>query len=201
MPIRNTTERWGAVSIGLHWLTVVLVLGLMAVGLLLDDLPKSPKSLWVYDLHKSTGLTVLTLTVLRLGWRLLSPAPAAVAGTPRWQDAIAKITHGALYALLLAMPLSGWLYDSASGLRPLRWFGLIRVPKLSGIDPGIKAFALESHELLFYALAALLLMHAGAALFHHYRFRDLTLVRMLPWLAAPGSTPRNTGATDGSAIP
>jgi len=181
MPIRNNAEQWGAVSIALHWLTFVLVIGLMLVGLSLDLLPKSPKYIWIFDLHKSTGLTVLALTVLRLAWRLLSPAPAPVAGTPRWQDGIAKLTHGALYGLLLLMPMSGWLYDSAGGLRPLRWFGLFRVPKLSGIDPDIKAFAHESHEMLFYILAALLLAHAAAALFHHYRLRDLTLVRMWPF--------------------
>ncbi len=180
MPIRNNSAQWGWVSIGLHWLTFILIIGLMMIGLLLDELPKSPKYIWVFNLHKSTGLTVLALTLLRLGWRLVSPAPAPVEGTPRWQDGIAKLTHGALYALLLAMPLSGWLYDSASGLRPLRWFGLFLVPKLSGIDPDIKAFALQAHETIFYLLASLLLVHAAAALFHHYRLHDLTLVRMWP---------------------
>ena len=189
MPIRNNSAQWGWVSIGLHWLTFVLIIGLMIVGLLLDELPKSPKYIWVYNLHKSTGLTVLALTLLRLGWRLLSPAPLAVDGTPRWQDGIAKLTHGAMYALLLAMPLSGWLYDSASGLRPLKWFGLFKVPKLSGIDPDIKAFALQSQEWLFDALAALLLVHAAAALFHHYRLHDLTLVRMWPPARRPSATP------------
>lgn len=193
MQIRNTTERWGAISIALHWLTLLLILGLMLVGLLLDELPKSPKFIWIFDLHKSTGLTVLGLTLLRLGWRLLSPAPSAVAGTPRWQDGMAKATHAAFYGLLLAMPLSGWLYDSASGLRPLKWFGVFKVPKLTSMDPGIKAFALQSHELLFYALASLLLLHAGAALFHHYRLRDITLVRMLPWLSTPASQVREPG--------
>ena len=188
MPIRNNATQWGAISIGLHWLTFVLVIGLMAIGLLLDLVPKSPKYLWIFDLHKSTGLTVLALTVLRLCWRLASPAPAPVADTPRWQDLIAKLTHGALYALLLLMPLSGWLYDSAGGLRPLRWFGLFRVPKLSGMDPDIKAFALQSHELLFYALASLILVHAAAALFHHYRLNDVTLLRMWPW-AKPRPAP------------
>lgn len=193
MPIRNNSAQWGWVSIGLHWLSFVLIIGLMVIGLLLDELPKSPKYILVFNLHKSTGLTVLALTVLRLTWRLLSPAPAAVAGTPRWQDGIAKLTHGAMYALLLAMPLSGWLYDSASGLRPLKWFGLFKVPKLSGIDPDIKAFALQSHEYLFYALASLLLVHAAAALFHHYRLHDLTLVRM--WPPARGKSVEPPAAT------
>jgi len=185
MPIRNDAQRWGAISLGLHWLTVILVLGLATVGLLMHDLPTGPFKVQVYALHKSTGLTVLALTVLRLLWRLVAGAPAPVAGTPRWQDGIAKVTHGALYALLLAMPLSGWLFNSAAGF-PLRWFGLFPLPRLgTGYDPDIKAFAHEAHEWLFYALALLVLVHSAAALFHHYRFRDATLSRMLPGLSPP----------------
>ena len=106
----------------------------------------------VYALHKSIGLTVLGLTVLRLLWRLVAGAPEPVPGTPRWQSAIAQGTHGALYAILLAMPLSGWLYNSAAGF-PLQWFGVFKLPALSGRDPGLKEFAGEAHEWLFIALA------------------------------------------------
>lgn len=77
------------------------------------------------------GLTVLALVIVRLGWRIYAGAPPPVAGTPRWQERIAGFTHWLLYAMIFAMPLSGWLYDSTSGLRPFRWFGLFDVPKLS----------------------------------------------------------------------
>ncbi|WP_295359823.1 cytochrome b, partial [Arenimonas sp.] len=109
MPIRNTTERWGWVSLSIHWLTVAMVLGLVAVGLLMQELPNSPTKIQVYNLHKSFGLTVLALTVLRLLWRLFAGTPAPVAGTPAWQRFAAQASHGALYVILLAMPLSGWL--------------------------------------------------------------------------------------------
>ncbi len=193
MPIRNTTDRWGWASIGFHWLTLLLVLGLVVVGLLMQELPNTPAKIQVYALHKSVGLTVLGLTVLRLLWRLVAGAPAPVPGTPRWQSAIAQGTHGALYAILLAMPLSGWLYNSASGF-PLQWFGVFKLPALSGRDPGLKAFAGEAHEWLFIAMAVIVALHAAAALKHHYLDRDRTLSRMLPGLPAPGAAP--AAATD-----
>lgn len=184
MPMRNTTERWGWVTIGIHWLTVLAVLGLVIVGLVMQELPNSPTKIQVYALHKSVGLTVLALTLLRLLWRLVAGAPPPVPGTPRWQVLAAQATHGALYVLLLAMPLSGWLYNSASGF-PLKWFGLFGLPKLSGYDAEVKAFALEMHEWGFIALLALVALHAGAALWHHYSHRDATLARMLPGVSPP----------------
>lgn len=184
MPIRNTAERWGWVSLSLHWLTLLAIAGLVVVGLVMQELPNSPTKIQVYGLHKSFGLTVLALTVLRLLWRLVAGTPAPVPGTPRWQSFIAQATHGALYVILLAMPLSGWLYNSASGF-PLKWFGLFALPKLSGYDAGVKAFALAAHEWLFIALAVIVAVHAAAALKHHYLDRDATLSRMLPGLPEP----------------
>jgi cytochrome b561 len=152
--------------------------------MLMDELPNSPLKVQVYALHKSFGLTVLALTLLRLAWRLLAGAPAALPGIPAWQRWAAGGVHGLLYALLLAMPLSGWLYNSASGF-PLKWFGLFSLPKLSGYSPEVKDFAHDAHETIFYVLAAVLALHAAAALKHHYLDRDATLSRMLPWLRAP----------------
>ena len=180
MSLKNTEDRWGPVSQFLHWLIVLLILGLAIVGLSLDSLPRSPKYFWVYDLHKSFGLTVLALVVVRLAWRMYAGSPRAVAGTPGWQAAIASVTHWVLYGLILAMPLSGWLYDSASGLRPLKWFGMAEVPKLSAPDPAVRDFAHGAHEWLFWALVALVALHAGAAFYHHIFQRDDTLARMLP---------------------
>ena len=179
MRLRNSPDAWGSVSIALHWLTLLLVLGMAVVGLVMTELPTSPLKIQVYALHKSFGLTVLGLTALRLVWRLFSGRPEPEPGSPRWQDRIATLTHGTLYGLLIAIPLSGWWFNSASGFG-LRWFGLVALPKLGGYDPQLKIFAKQTHELLFYALAALVLVHAGAALYHHYHRRDRTLSRMLP---------------------
>lgn len=178
MTLRNSPRSWGSVSIALHWLTLLLVLGMAVVGLLMTDLPTSPLKVQVYALHKSFGLTVLGLTVLRLAWRMFSGRPEPEPGSPRWQERIAALTHGALYGLLIAIPLSGWWFNSSAGF-PLRWFGLIALPKLGGYNPQLKGFAKETHEFLFFTLAALVAVHAAAALYHHYHLRDRTLSRML----------------------
>jgi len=175
--IRNNAQRWGSISIGLHWLTALLIIGLSIVGLIMTELPNSPFKLQVYALHKSFGLTVLALTLLRLAWRFLAGTPDDLPGS-RLQQLAAKAVHGLMYFLLLAMPLSGWLFNSAAGF-PLRWFNLVQLPKLlTGYNPALKDFAHELHETGFYLLAALLLVHAGAALFHHYVIKDDTLKRM-----------------------
>ena len=187
MNLKNTADRWGSVSQLLHWTIAVLILGIGVVGLLMGELPRSPKYFWVYTMHKSLGLTVLALVLVRIGWRLYAGAPAPVAGTPRWQVRLSSAIHGALYLLILAMPMSGWLYDSASGLRPLRWFGQVQVPKLAAPDEALAASAHGTHQWLFWLLVALVIGHAGAALYHHFIQRDSTLARMLPrgWITVP----------------
>ena len=180
MNLKNTADRWGPVSQLLHWVIVLLLLMLSTIGLLLDSLPVTPKYFWVFDLHKSTGLTLLALVLLRIGWRLYAGAPKPLPGTPTWQARVASVTHGLLYALILAMPLSGWLYDSASGLRPLRWYGLVEMPKLSAPDEGLRELGHTAHEWLFWVLVTLVIVHVAAAFYHHIFQRDTTLQRMLP---------------------
>ena len=202
MPIRNDADRWGWVSLGLHWLTAAMVLGLVVVGLLMQELPNSLTKFQIYALHKSFGITVLALTVLRLLWRMFAGTPPPVPGMPRWQRLAAAASHGALYLILLAMPVSGWLYHSASGAVPrqLEWFKLFPLPSLSERDAAVADFAIAMHEWLFVALAVIVTVHALAALKHHYVDRDRTLVRMLPLMKGPPAAdpppPRNpdTGA-------
>lgn len=180
MTLKNTADSWGSVSQAFHWLIVLLILAIATIGLTMGELPRTPKYFWVYTLHKSLGLTVLALAVLRLAWRLYAGASPPVPGTPVWQRRIASITHWLLYGLLFAMPLSGWLYDSSSGLRPFRWFGLFDVPKLSPPNKSLSEWSHDTHETLFLVLAALVVLHAGAALYHHVFRNDATLTRMLP---------------------
>ncbi|KAA8921022.1 MULTISPECIES: cytochrome b [Xanthomonas] len=184
MSARNTPDRWGSVSQTLHWLIAALILLLGVVGLTMGELPKTPKYFWVYTAHKSLGLTVLALVIVRLGWRLYAGAPKPVPGTPGWQERIADATHALLYVMIFAIPLSGWLYDSASGLRPFRWFGLVAVPKLSAPNEHLRDLSHTVHEWGFWLLIAVVLAHAGAAFYHHLFQRDATLARMLPrgWL-------------------
>lgn len=194
MTLTNTADRWGAVSQALHWLIVLLILALAVVGLTMTELPKTPKWFWVFTMHKSIGITVLALMLLRLGWRLYAGRPDPVPGTPAWQQRIASVTHFLLYALVLAQPVSGWLYDSASGLRPFRLFGLFTMPKLVAPDEAIRDRALDAHEWGFWLLAALVALHAGAAFWHHLFQHDATLARMLPRGRSGAPAPENDRA-------
>lgn len=180
MILTNTDQRWGAVSQSLHWLIVLLILVLAIVGLTMGDLPQTPKWFWVFTVHKSVGITVLALVLLRLAWRLYAGTPKPVPGTPTWQARVASVTHGLLYVLILAQPLSGWLYDSASGLRPFKLFGLFAMPKLVAPDDAIRDLAHSAHEWIFWALVAVVVVHAAAAFYHHLFRQDATLARMLP---------------------
>jgi cytochrome b561 len=182
-------DYWGRFSIALHWLTFLMVVGLAIVGLTMGDLPTGKLKLQVFALHKSFGLTVLALTVLRIAWRLAEKRPSLMPG-PLWQRTIAVLTHYGLYVLLMLVPFSGWWYNSTAGF-PLKWFGLFKLPPLGEFDRALKQQAKDTHEFLFWVLAAVIALHAAAALWHHYRVRDRTLARMLPWmerrgLVAPG---------------
>lgn len=179
MPLKNTQDQWGSVSKALHWLVVVLILAMAWLGLTMGDLPNGPDKIATYALHKSIGISILAIVLLRLCWRLYAGAPLAVPGTPRWQQRIASFAHWALYALLLAMPLSGWVLNSSSGF-PLQWFGLVNLPAITGKDHELHELAEEIHELLFWIMVALVVAHAAAAFYHHLFQRDATLARMLP---------------------
>ena len=187
MSTKNTAQQWGSVSKTLHWLIALLILALGIVGLTMGEFPKTPKYFWIYTMHKSIGITVLVLVVARLGWRLYAGAPEPVPGTPSWQERIASLTHWLLYVLMFAIPLSGWLYDSASGLRPFKLFGLVEMPKLVAPSESTAQFSHILHEWGFWALILLVLGHASAAVLHHLHQRDATLTRMLPqgWLRTP----------------
>jgi len=186
MSLKNPVDRWGGVSLTFHWVIVVLLVVMAYLGLTMTDLPTSAHKASVYALHKSIGLTILVLVALRIAWRLYAGRPVEVAGMPHWQQRIASLTHAALYALLFAIPLSGWVINSASGF-PLRWFGLVRVPAIAPRDVALNHLAKETHEVLFWILVATAAAHAGAALYHHFVQRDATLARMLPrgWLRIP----------------
>lgn len=179
MTIRNTADRWGAVSQSLHWLVVVLIAVIAGLGLTMVELPNNPDKIRLYALHKSLGLTLLALVVLRLAWRTYAGAPVPVAGTPRWQERIATLTHVALYVLLLAQPLTGWLFNYAAGF-PLQWFGLFNLPRNPAADSDLRDLAKSLHEAGFWLLLLLVVTHVGAALYHHLFLRDATLMRMLP---------------------
>lgn len=185
MTLKNSTDRWGGISQLLHWTIAILILVMAYLGLTMGDLPNGPGKIQTYALHKSIGITILALVVLRVLWRLYAGAPHPVPGSPRWQERIAALTHAAIYLLLFAIPISGWILNSAAGF-PLQWFHLFNLPHIVGENHGLHELAEEAHEIMFWILAFLVVAHAGAAFYHHLFQRDSTLARMLPngWLHA-----------------
>ena len=178
MALQSTRESWGGVTKALHWLIALMIVGMATVGWYMKGLPNTPDKVAIYALHKSTGLTVLALVLARIGWRLFEGVrPVEPAGMPRWQVRAADVTHALLYLAILAMPVSGWLFNSASNF-PLRWFGLFAVPPLGGPDPVLKSAAGFAHWFLFWCIAGLFTLHVAAALDHHFRIRDDVLRRM-----------------------
>jgi cytochrome b561 len=183
MTLKNTIDRWGGISQLLHWAVAALILAMAYLGLTMGDLPNGPEKIKTYALHKSIGITILALVALRVLWRMYAGTPHPVPGSPRWQERIAAMTHAAIYLLLFAIPISGWVLNSAAGF-PLQWFGLINLPHIVGESHDLHELAEEAHEIMFWALTLLVVAHAGAAFYHHLFQRDATLARMLPkgWL-------------------
>jgi len=179
MPARNTPDRYGSVAQTLHWLVVALLVIQFTLGKIAENLPLGPDKLGTLARHKSVGITILTLAVLRLAWRSFNPPPP-LPPMPRWQVLAARASHAALYALLFAMPLTGWMMSSASNY-PVSWFGFIQLPDLVAPDADLKQMLRDTHGLLSNVLATLVGVHLLAALKHQFHDRDGLMFRMLPW--------------------
>lgn len=176
-------ERWSAAAIALHWLSAALVVVLLGLGWVMvhGDLGAARK-FDLYQLHKSLGFLSLALLALRLGARLLQSAPRTLPATPHWERRAAAAAHAALYALLLAAALSGWLLVSAAIIPiPTRFFDLFVIPNLIGADAALPADMAVTHYVVSLLLVALLILHAAAALKHHFIDRDDVLMRMVRW--------------------
>ena len=178
MKLRDSNNRYGLVTITNHWVTALIMIGMVILGLYMADLPKGPDKGNLIDIHKSFGVLVLMLGVLRLSWRLLNPMPEAVGNAAPWLRKIARLLHKLLMALILLLPLSGWLMSSAGG-HPVSFFGQSTLPSLAAENKSVGDLVRDLHELLAWTLVTLLVLHAGAALKHHFVARDITLRRML----------------------
>ncbi len=180
MPIRNTRERWGSLSQFLHWLIVALIAVQAALGLTGMLLPPDMEKLAVLARHKSIGITILGLATVRLLWRWLNPTPPLPSNLEPYERLLARVTHAALYVLLFAMPLTGWMMSSARGF-PVSWFNLLQLPDLVPKSRMLYGTMVTAHAALAIALAVTLALHVAGALRHHFVLKDDTLRRMLPF--------------------
>lgn len=168
-------QGYGGTVRALHWIGALLVIAAWCVGISLDSFPRGPERTAVMGVHSTLGLVVFSLAVLRILWRLATPAP--VLQGPVWLAAVARAGHTALYVLTLALPVAGLLARWAkSGSASL--IGGFSIPAPFAL-PDTKLFA-EIHVTIADALAALVAVHVLAALFHHFVLRDATLRRMAP---------------------
>jgi len=168
----------------LHWVVVALILVQVTLGLIAADLPLGLKKLAMLARHKSFGITILGLATLRLLWRWTNPTPPLPDDLRPYERVLAHFTHAALYVLLFAMPLSGWMMSSARGF-PVSWFGLIQLPDLVPKSQPLYDALLRTHDLLAIALGAVVLLHVAGALKHHFVLKDDVLRRMLPFTKTP----------------
>jgi cytochrome b561 len=175
----NGDASWGTVAKFLHWLVAALIFTQFALGWLAASWRLSPTKLDLFAWHKSTGMLILALVLVRLLWRLAIPTPALPADMPAWERAAARASHALLYLMMVGMPLTGWVVSSASGV-PFRVFRRIPLPPIVSPDPHLADLAALAHFSLWVVFVALLLLHIGAALRHHYIKRNNVLIRMLP---------------------
>ena len=169
---RWTEDRYDGVAIAFHWTIAAMVILNLTSGIAYRPL---------FFTHKAIGITVLALSLGRLFWRLSHRVPPPPRDIPAWQQVAARATHWGFYILLIALPLTGWVMSSATDeRRPLTWFGLFDIPYLPLAPSPVGGTAHDVHVLLGWLALAMVLLHAGAALRHHFVLRDRVLSRMLP---------------------
>lgn len=172
-----TAVRYNTPAIALHWLTALFVIAAFVLAWVAEDADK-PLRGQLMMLHKSMGLTVLGLTVLRLLNHLVNGRPAPVVATPA-QATAARLTHASMHLLLIGLPLAGWMMSNAKG-RVVTWFNVVALPTLLSASESLGEFLEETHELGATVMLGLIGLHASAALWHHHKLGDDTLRRMLP---------------------
>ncbi len=170
---------WDPVAKALHWGMAALIFAQVGLGWLAVAWPLSPAKLDLFVWHKSFGLLILLLALFRLGWRLSHCAPPLPPHMPRWERRGARASHLFLYVLMFALPVSGWIINSAANI-PFKVFWLFPLPDLAAPDKGLEELVKAVHFGLFLCLAGALAMHVSAALRHHFVVRDDVLLRMLP---------------------
>jgi cytochrome b561 len=180
MPTELPAARYTVIAQLLHWLVAALIVTQFALAWTADDLPLGMHKLALLARHKSFGMTLLMLVIVRLLWRFKNPPPTLPPGMTPIEQMLAKATHIVFYVLLFAMPITGWMMSSAKNYS-VSWFGLFTWPNLIGQSDDAFTLLKNTHDYLSYALFAVAVLHVLAALKHHFWNKDDVLVRMLPF--------------------
>jgi cytochrome b561 len=172
-----TTNNYNPIAKLLHWFMALVIFGLIALGLVMADMPFSPEKLQYFSWHKWAGVSIFVLVWLRLLWRVLNPPPAYPSTMPALLQKLAHAGHHLLYALMIIIPLTGWLMSSAKGVQTV-WFGVLPIPDLLSKDKELGKLLEDIHASLNWGLMFLLAGHILAALKHHWVDKDDVLTRM-----------------------
>jgi cytochrome b561 len=179
MPLRNSAEAYGSLAKFLHWAIVLLIVPQYFLAEAADELPNGIEKLQILNWHKSLGMLVLLLALARIGWKFMNRGLPGPIGEP-WQRKAAAAGHGLLYLLILAQPISGGAMSSAANY-PVTLFGWFQFPALVGENHDLHETLEEVHEVFFYLMFAVAVVHILAALYHHFLLQDGVLRRMLPF--------------------
>ena len=177
--IRNTSSTWGSLARWLHWILGAAIIGMIAFGWWMNHIPARPDRFFYRSIHADIGYLVLLLMVFRLIWRALNPTPALPVDTPRWQRMLASLNHWALYVATIVVAVLGWAHSGARTPNYSDWFGLFHVPQITSPDREAARAWEDRHIWFAYVLLALIVIHLGAALWHHFVRRDRVAARMI----------------------
>lgn len=175
----KSVTQYSSVSKTLHWVIAIVVIAMLSIGFFLDDLPDQIKP-FAYMLHKSTGLTILVLMIVRFIWVHVSGKPALPDSVPGWEKILSRFVQYGFYILLIAMPLSGWIM-SVAAKRPPVYFGLFEVD-FPGVEPSksLAEYMAEWHEIIAWLLVVFIILHVAGALKHHFIDKDNVLKTIWP---------------------
>lgn len=176
---QTTVARYGAVHQTLHWAMAAMIFTMFGLGYYMEDLPLGQQKLELYGLHKSLGITIFALAVVRLLWRLTHPAPPLPDDMADWEKTAARLTHRTIYALIFVQPLIGFLQSNAANFPVVLW-DVLPLPALIGADESLGETLAGLHAIVGNGLAVLILIHIAASLRHHFVLKDDVLRRMLP---------------------
>ena len=177
MHFKNTVKEYGMNARAFHWVMALLMIGLLGLGFFMDHLKPDPFKFELYGLHKSFGILVLFLVLLRVSWRFISVVPEGLSTHAKWERFLAVTIHIVLYICMIGMPLSGWVMSSSGG-HDVSVFGLFNMPEIIGENKEVSGLSKTAHKLFAYGLLGAVALHILGALKHHILDGDSTLRRM-----------------------
>jgi cytochrome b561 len=177
--LKNTPNSFGSIAKIFHWIIALLIIGMLAMGFIMADMAPSPTRMLIYGLHKSTGVLILLLVILRFTWRLWNSTPHMPDSLSSWHHRLAKLSPFAFYSLMFLMPLSGIVLSQAAGY-PINLYNIATLPTLLFKNPDLSKTAALIHKYGAFAFIGILILHISAAFYHHFILKTNILKRMLP---------------------